>query len=263
MLSEIVNFRICLKNPALMDVARLAGPRQGGGVLRRGKKKGPAGSGAGSRREKQSHKVATRSRRLACLSRVNIGPRLHTVMTNRGGRAQKRYQDGYLVLTEPTHAIPVIFLPLLSSKPARSCGAERRRRGGLGARLLTLVPASFVKAVPSRLSSKHRDGREDGVVAVPHAELLTGATRLIRAAEAQHNNRKFWVIGSILRSDPQLFDWFSFNWLSSATWHHQSFRLEVREMKRLHNTISTIRHLHFRSILECDRNHRLVRLLLS
>lgn len=174
-----------------MDVARLAGPRQGGGVLRRGKKKGPAGSGAGSRREKQSHKVATRSRRLACLSRVNIGPRLHTVMTNRGGRAQKRYQDGYLVLTEPTHAIPVIFLPLLSSKPARSCGAERRRRGGLGARLLTLVPASFVKAVPSRLSSKHRDGREDGVVAVPHAELLTGATRLIRAAEAQHNNRKF------------------------------------------------------------------------
>lgn len=115
----------------------------------------PAGSGAGSRREKQSHKVATRSRRLACLSRVNIGPRLHTVMTNRGGRAQKRDQDGYLVLTEPTHAIPVIFLPPLSSKNQRRAAAlKRRRRGGLGARLLALVPASFVKAAPSRLSSK-------------------------------------------------------------------------------------------------------------
>lgn len=33
----------------------------------------------------ESHKVATQSSRLACLSRVNITPRLHTVMTNRGG----------------------------------------------------------------------------------------------------------------------------------------------------------------------------------
>lgn len=83
------------------------------------------------------------------------------------------------------------------------------------------------------------------------------------AAEAEHNNRKFWVIGSILRSDPQLFDWFSFNWLSSATWHHQSFRLEVREMKWLYNTISMIRHVHSRNILKCDRNHRVVTMLLS
>ncbi len=61
------------------------------------------------------------------------------------------------------------------------------------------------------------------------------------AVEMQHNNRKLWVIGSILRSDPQLFDWFSFNWLSSPTWHHQSFTLEVRQTKWFYNTISMIR----------------------
>lgn len=41
-------------------------------------------------------------------------------MTNTGGRAQKHYQDDYLVLTDPTHAIPLIFLPLLSSKQAQT-----------------------------------------------------------------------------------------------------------------------------------------------
>lgn len=62
----------------------------------------------------ESHKVATQSSRLACLSRVNISPRLHTVMTNRGGRAQKYYQDYCLVLLDPTHAIPIISQPLHS-----------------------------------------------------------------------------------------------------------------------------------------------------
>lgn len=45
-------------------------------------------------------------------------------MTNTGGRAQKHYQDYYLVLTDPTHAIPIIFLPLLSSKQAQSFDIE-------------------------------------------------------------------------------------------------------------------------------------------
>lgn len=40
-----------------------------------------------------SHKVATQSSRLACLSRVNITPRLHTVIANREGRGQKHYEE--------------------------------------------------------------------------------------------------------------------------------------------------------------------------
>lgn len=88
-----------------------------------------AGKRAGRRQSWQqegegSHKVATQSRRLACLSRVNIGPRLHTVMTNTGGRAQKHYQDCYPVLPDPTHATPIIFLPLLPSRQARRFDIE-------------------------------------------------------------------------------------------------------------------------------------------
>lgn len=155
-------------------------------------------------------------------------------------------------------------MPFLSSFCLCVLQSKRRAltlealKGVLGAHLLILAPALFVKVekksvlLPWLLQSHIR-------VYWP----ACAVNRLIRAAETQHNNRKFWVIGSILRSDPQLFDWFSFNWLSSATWHHQSFRLEVREMKWLYNTISMIRHLHFRNILKCDRNHRPVRMLLS
>lgn len=138
-------------------------------------------------------------------------------------------------------------------------------KGVLGAHLLVRLPTLFVKVTPSRLPFKHKTDKKT-VMLQSHKQFYWPACTvngLIRAAEVQHNNRKFWVIGSILRSDPQLFDWFSFNWLSSATWHHQSFRLEVREMKWLYNTIGMIRHLHFRNILKCVRNHRLVRMLLS
>lgn len=113
-------FGVCLKNLAPADVIHLAAPpgqRVYGGE-RAGRRQSWQQEGEGS------HKVATQSRRLACLSRVNIGPRLHTVMTNTGGRAQKHYQDYYPVLPDPTHAIPIIFLPLLSSKQARSFDIE-------------------------------------------------------------------------------------------------------------------------------------------
>lgn len=50
---------------------------------------------AGGRREEGSHKVATQSSRLACLSRVNITPRLHTVIANREGRGQKHYEEDW------------------------------------------------------------------------------------------------------------------------------------------------------------------------
>lgn len=66
-----------------------------------------------------SHKVATQSSRLACLSRVNITPRLHTVMTNSGGREQKYYKDYCLVLPDPTHAFPIIFELFAFLKPSR------------------------------------------------------------------------------------------------------------------------------------------------
>lgn len=52
MLSEIINFRICLKNPALMDVVRLAAPSRAAG-LRRGKGWTIAGLAAGGRRKSQ------------------------------------------------------------------------------------------------------------------------------------------------------------------------------------------------------------------
>lgn len=97
----------CLKNLAPADVIHLAAPpgqRVYGGE-RAGRRQSWQQEGEGS------HKVATQSRRLACLSRVNIGPRLHTVMTNTGGRAQKHYQDDSPVLPDPTHASPIIFLP--------------------------------------------------------------------------------------------------------------------------------------------------------
>lgn len=111
-------FGVCLKN--LADVIHLAAPpgqRVYGGE-RAGRRQSWQQEGEGS------HKVATQSRRLACLSRVNIGPRLHTVMTNTGGRAQKHYQGYYPVLPDPTHAIPIIFPPLPSSKQARSFDIE-------------------------------------------------------------------------------------------------------------------------------------------
>lgn len=78
----------------------------------------------------ESHKVATQSSRLACLSRVNIAPRLHTVMTNRGGRAQKHYQDSCLVLPDRTHADPISGKAdefLKSSTWHMKCGKRRRR----------------------------------------------------------------------------------------------------------------------------------------
>lgn len=77
------------KNLAPADVMRLAAPpgQRVYGRERARRRQSWQQEGEGS------HKVATQSRRLACLSRVNIGPRLHTVMTNTGGRAQKHYQD--------------------------------------------------------------------------------------------------------------------------------------------------------------------------
>lgn len=113
-------FGLRLKNLAPADVIHLAAPpgqRVYGGE-RAGRRQSWQQEGEGS------HKVATQSRRLACLSRVNIGPRLHTVMTNTGGRAQKHYQDYCPVLPDPTHAIPIIFLPLLYSKQAPSFDIE-------------------------------------------------------------------------------------------------------------------------------------------
>lgn len=104
-LSESINFGVCLRKLAPADVMHLAAPpgQRVYGRERAGRRQSWQQEGEGS------HKVATRSRRLACLSRVNIGPRLHTVMTNIGGRAQKHYQDYCPVLTDPTHAIPIVF----------------------------------------------------------------------------------------------------------------------------------------------------------
>lgn len=85
------------------------------------------------------------------------------------------------------------------------------------------------------------------------------------AVEMQHNNRKWWGIGSILRSDPQLFDWFSFNWLSSPTWHHQSFALEVRQMKWLYITSSMIRRTAletFKMWLQSQTSHHIIIVLM-
>lgn len=73
-----------------------------------------------------SHKVATQSSRLACLSRVNIAPRLHTVMTNRGGRAQKHYQDFCLVLPDPTHAVAISGK---ADKFLKTCTRRMKREG--------------------------------------------------------------------------------------------------------------------------------------
>lgn len=67
-----------------------------------------------------SHKVATQSSRLACLSRVNIASRLHTVMTNRGGRAQKHYQDDCRVLPDPTHR-PRLCILKNEQRPSTPC----------------------------------------------------------------------------------------------------------------------------------------------
>lgn len=102
--------QIYFKNPVLVDGRHLAvaigqrAPWSGRARARRQESWQQEGEG--------SHKVATQSSRLACLSRVNITPRLHTVMTNRGGRAQKHYQDYCLVLPDPTHAIRIISQPL-------------------------------------------------------------------------------------------------------------------------------------------------------
>lgn len=63
-------------------------------------------------------------------------------MTNTGGRAQKHYQGNYLVLTDPTHAIPIIFLLLLSSKQAQSFDIEGTE-GSFGTYLLMLVPTKI------------------------------------------------------------------------------------------------------------------------
>lgn len=104
-LSEFINFRdLFEKNLAPADVMRLAAPpgQRVYGRERARRRQSWQQEGEGS------HKVATQSRRLACLSRVNIGPRLHTVMTNTGGRAQKHYQDNTLSWQTP-------HMPFLSS----------------------------------------------------------------------------------------------------------------------------------------------------
>lgn len=66
MLSEIINFRICLKNPALMDVARLAGPARVAGFYGEGKKR--AGRQRGWQQEGEAKSQGCNPEQETCLS---------------------------------------------------------------------------------------------------------------------------------------------------------------------------------------------------
>lgn len=144
-------------------------------------------------------------------------------MTNRGGRAQKHYQDSCLVLPDRTHAIPINAKRINSSKQAHRtrtpCNVE-------GFDVVTghapphsnpcwfkVTRTSFDNHLPV-----FKQKKDEVFWCSWHTSIYRYSDpctcRLIilpsGAGKTQGNNRKLWVIGSILISDPQLLDRFSF-----------------------------------------------------
>lgn len=157
-------------------------------------------------------------------------------MTNRGGRAQKHYQDSCLVLPDRTHAIPINGKHINSSKQAcrtrTLCNVE-------GFDVVTdsapphcnpcwfkVTRSSFDNYLPV-FKQKRCFGVTD---TLPYTDTLTDVHAGLSCSHQVQGKRRVTTgnyewLGASWDLTPSCWTDFLFNWLSSSTWHHQSFRL--------------------------------------